>query len=221
MITTCYNSIQLVNAQLESIDRKMRSVAIKRSESIKKKNQIESLISKNRRESSSKFVQSSKLSNINNVTCKIEKDDKISFEELSDTNTEYKKINTFLIEEIEDLKRENEFLKSELLKIHASSSNLNRDSLFSSSASSNESSNSLLMMMSNKDLVESKTNAIQANTCSKCDMSVSSSSSSGVVPQRQSLNPKCSTPMPITLTNSQNEDIDKFNEQHPPIDLSR
>ncbi|CAF1037070.1 unnamed protein product, partial [Brachionus calyciflorus] len=34
-VTSCYDSIQMLNVQIDSIDRKMRSVAIKRSESIK------------------------------------------------------------------------------------------------------------------------------------------------------------------------------------------
>jgi hypothetical protein len=58
----------------------------------------------------------------------LNKDDKAVLEELSTTNVEYKKVNTFLINEIEKLKKENDFLKVELLKIHMTES-------FSSAAS--------------------------------------------------------------------------------------
>jgi len=45
-LTTRYENIQMLNVQIESVDRKKRSVAIKRSESIKKKNRINSLVNK-------------------------------------------------------------------------------------------------------------------------------------------------------------------------------
>jgi hypothetical protein len=53
---------------------------------------------------------------------KLNKDEKAVIEELSTTNVEYKKVNTFLINEIEKLKKENDFLKVELLKIHMTES---------------------------------------------------------------------------------------------------
>jgi hypothetical protein len=47
---------------------------------------------------------------------KLTKDDKSLIEELTTTNLEFKKVNLFLINEIESLRKENLFLKSELLK---------------------------------------------------------------------------------------------------------
>jgi hypothetical protein len=47
---------------------------------------------------------------------KLIKDDKSLIEELTTTNLEYKKVNLFLINEIEVLRKENLFLKNELCK---------------------------------------------------------------------------------------------------------
>lgn len=151
-VTSCYDSIQMLNVQIDSIDRKMRSVAIKRSESIKKKTQIENLINNKRRESThrvehkqptnqSVLVEHTNLRYKN--ASKLNKDDKSIIEELSTTNGEYKKVNEFLINEIEQLKKENDFLKVELLKIHmndslndlSSSDNANSSSISNSSSS--------------------------------------------------------------------------------------
>lgn len=223
--TSCYESIQLLNAQLESIDRKMRSVAIKRSESIKKKNQIECLINKNRRELTSKSGQSAAKQSTA-AYCKLEKDGKIVIEELSTNNAEYKKVNSFLIEEIENLKRENEFLKSELLKMHSSlnmSQNSSRSSLSISGSSSS-------LMITNQDSVVSNANvATNASTSSTSDLSASSMSSAGVVPQQhhqqqQQEARKCPTPMvatPLSHLVTHDDECDQFNNQNPPIDLSR
>ena len=49
------------------------------------------------------------------------KDERSVIEELVTTNREYKKVNTFLVNEIEQLKQENEQLKVELLKLNMSS----------------------------------------------------------------------------------------------------
>ena len=53
---------------------------------------------------------------------KLDKDRGSIIEELSTTNAEYKKVNTFLINEIEQLKKENDYLKVELIKMHMSES---------------------------------------------------------------------------------------------------
>ncbi len=63
---------------------------------------------------------------------KLDKDDKSIIEELATTNAEYKKVNSFLADEIEQLKRENDLLKVELIKIHMS------DSLTSNDSTSNQ-----------------------------------------------------------------------------------
>lgn len=145
-LSTRYETIQMLNVQIDSIDRKMRSVAIKRSESIKKKNRIESLINNKNYQSvlidhnqimmpsmSDAVMTSSNCSIDSTSSCssssvaykrglKLDKDEKSIIEELSTTNAEYKNINIFLINEIEQLKRENDYLKVELLKMHMSDS---------------------------------------------------------------------------------------------------
>lgn len=177
--TTRYENIQMLNVQIESIDRKKRSIAIKRSESIKKKNRIESLIGKTKtvnevrvqhisasqpsagNKSINKFDQSPVIIeycfNSDNTTVsnrprsettptmrttetdsmfvhgrkKLDKDDKSIIEELSTTNAEYKKVNSYLADEIEQLKKENDQLKVELIKIHMSDSLTSSDSSIS------------------------------------------------------------------------------------------
>lgn len=47
---------------------------------------------------------------------KLSKDEKCVLEELSTSNAEFKKVNAYLANEIEELKKENEFLKVELIK---------------------------------------------------------------------------------------------------------
>ncbi len=59
---------------------------------------------------------------------KLDKDDKSIIEELATTNAEYKKVNSYLADEIEQLKRENDLLKVELIKIHMSDSLTSNDS---------------------------------------------------------------------------------------------
>ena len=59
---------------------------------------------------------------------KLDKDDKSIIEELTTTNAEYKKVNSYLADEIEQLKRENDLLKVELIKIHMSDSLTSNDS---------------------------------------------------------------------------------------------
>lgn len=211
-VTTCYESIQLLNAQLESIDRKMRSVAIKRSESIKKKNEIESLISKNRRESSS----STKSSKNSTGYLKLEKDGRSVLEELSTTNAEYKKVNSFLIDEIEQLKRENEFLKSELLKISSSSAS----SSVHSSQNSLRSSSSSLMITS-----PAATAAAAVHTATSMITS-SGSLSTGVVPvQQPQKSLMVATPITTVIDPHDDEDENEHDcmsvNKQPPIDLSR
>lgn len=173
--TTRYENIQMLNVQIESIDRKKRSVAIRRSESIKKKNRIENMIGKAKqpltiqqvpvlltttstKPTSAHQKQINKCDqspviieycfNNDNVTIntkkqhqeamlihsrkKLDKDDKSIIEELSTTNAEYKKVNSFLADEIAQLKRENDQLKVELIKVHMSDSLTSSDSSVSS-----------------------------------------------------------------------------------------
>lgn len=59
---------------------------------------------------------------------KLDKDDKALIEELATTNAEYKKVNSYLADEIEQLKRENDQLKVELVKVHMSDSLTSSDS---------------------------------------------------------------------------------------------
>lgn len=63
---------------------------------------------------------------------KLNKDEKSLIEELATTNAEYKKVNSYLADEIEQLKRENDLLKVELIKIHMSDSLTSSDSSASS-----------------------------------------------------------------------------------------
>jgi hypothetical protein len=58
---------------------------------------------------------------------KLQKDSKSIIEELSTANCEYKKVNCFLINEIEILKKENDYLKVELLKMHVDDSKSSQD----------------------------------------------------------------------------------------------
>lgn len=172
-LTTRYENIQMLSVQIESIDRKKRSVAIKRSESIKKKQQQAASI-KNRvqhipisvskaqasgQQSVKKCDQSPVIieycynsDKVNIVTSdqsqqkqkkktpeiesmfvqgrkKLDKDESSIIEELSTTNAEYKKVNSYLVSEIEQLKRENDLLKIELIKVHMSDSLSSSDSL--------------------------------------------------------------------------------------------
>lgn len=80
-----------------------------------------------------------------NHASKVTKNDKLMIEELSTTNGEYKKVNEFLINEIELLKKENDFLKVELLKIHLNDSlnDLSSNEPANSSSVSNSSSSVL------------------------------------------------------------------------------
>lgn len=173
--TTRYENIQMLNVQIESIDRKKRSIAIKRSESIKKKNRISNLVNKAKNPTTTttnniriqhiptsviaatkKCDQSPVIieycfNNSDNITKgstaqgqhneyteleamfihgrkKLDKDDKSIIEELATTNAEYKKVNSYLADEIEQLKRENDLLKVELIKIHMSDSLTSNDS---------------------------------------------------------------------------------------------
>ncbi len=141
----------MLNVQIDSIDRKKRSVAIKRSESIKvslkcclsfmfillkerknflqKKHCIEIILQNKKLNNASqaKNDQPSVLieycgidiNDENVYYCspeslnrqrlngsKLEKDEKSIIEELSTTNAEFKKVNSFLVNEIEQLKKE-------------------------------------------------------------------------------------------------------------------
>jgi hypothetical protein len=58
---------------------------------------------------------------------KLQKDSNSIIEELSTANCEYKKVNCFLINEIELLKKENDYLKVELLKLHADEKESTKD----------------------------------------------------------------------------------------------
>lgn len=109
----------------------------KRCESKSDHKQNESVLVQN----SSKFVSISQFNNASKVT----KNDKLIIEELSTTNGEYKKVNEFLINEIELLKKENDFLKVELLKIHLNDSlnDLTPNETANSSSVSNSSSSVL------------------------------------------------------------------------------
>ena len=69
---------------------------------------------------------------------KLDKDEKSIIEELSTTNAEYKKVNTYLANEIEQLKQENDFLKIELIKLHMSDSLTSSDSSMGSGVVNNE-----------------------------------------------------------------------------------
>jgi hypothetical protein len=66
---------------------------------------------KNEHKTESMFVQGRK---------KLDKDDQLKIEELSTTNAAYKKVNSLLAGEIEQLKRENDLLKMRLVKVHMS-----------------------------------------------------------------------------------------------------
>lgn len=111
-------NIQLIKLQIETFDKKMRRVAIKRSESLKKKAKIELIINKKRLES--RDDQAAVLIE-HSLGSKLLKDERSVIEELVTTNKEYRKVNTFLVNEIELLKQENEQLKVELLKLNMSS----------------------------------------------------------------------------------------------------
>ena len=69
---------------------------------------------------------------------KLDKDDKSIIEELATTNAEYKKVNSFLSDEIELLKRENDLLKFELIKVHMSDSGVCNQLTNSGSAAHSE-----------------------------------------------------------------------------------
>lgn len=171
---TSHDNIQLINEQIEAVDRKMRSVAIKQTESIKKRQRIETLISKAKSNSRKSVPLASNTVALNTSIMLLDDDDDhrsyldanqavlvhhqhrsannsspLSYmklvkssdsviEELTTTNSEYRKVNTFLVDEIEQLKNENDYLKVELLKIHAVMSSNN-------SASSNGSITSSMM----------------------------------------------------------------------------
>lgn len=165
-LTTRYENIQMLSIQIESIDRKKRSVAIKRAESIKKKQQMVTLkklqqkiaisVAKPAKQQSGKKCDQSPViveycynsDKVNIVTSpqnqqkqhqqesmfvqgrkKLDKDESSIIEELSTTNAEYKKVNSHLASEIEQLKRENDLLKIELIKVHMSDSLSSSDSL--------------------------------------------------------------------------------------------
>lgn len=214
--TTRYENIQMLNVQIESIDRKKRSVAIKRSESIKKRNRIESLIGKakhsvtvqqlpvslttrhNQPKQINKCDQSPVIIeycfNNDNVTIntkqnqdamlihgrkKLDKDDKSIIEELSTTNAEYKKVNSFLADEIAQLKRENDQLKVELIKVHMSDSLTSSDSSVGSiepQAASSTPKQSELHQINNSLHTESCFNVQNNHTISSGESSTSSSS---------------------------------------------
>lgn len=189
-VTTRYENIQMLNVQIESIDRKKRSIAIKRSESIKKKERVDNLMNRTKAQANSDIriqhipIPSSAgaLNNTNsinkvdqspviieycynndkktitnvikstdNTECdsmyvhgrkKLDKDEKSIIEELATTNAEYKKVNSYLADEIEQLKRENDLLKVELIKVHMSDSLTSSDSSASSVNTNDQNLNS-------------------------------------------------------------------------------
>lgn len=182
--TSRFETTQLLNEQIDAIDRKMRSVAIKRAESIKKKNQIEALINKNKRD---KELSNNNSNNHNGHQqkykgSKLNKDDKAILEELSTTNVEYKKVNTFLVNEIEKLKQENDFLKVELLKIHMHDNNSTSLSTTSSSSAHSSSSHS-----PNSDNTAANTHHhnIESSPTNTNGSSNSNSSSSSIIASSQ------------------------------------
>ncbi|CAF1116589.1 unnamed protein product, partial [Brachionus calyciflorus] len=125
-----------------------------------KKAQIENLINRKRHDSiktdqskqHSTTNQSVLVENTNLNDCKLRyrhasklnKDDKSIIEELSTKNGEFNKVNQFLINEIEQLKKENDFLKVELLKIHMSDSLNESSSDHANTSSISNSSSSIL-----------------------------------------------------------------------------
>ena len=202
----------MLNVQIDSIDRKKRSVAIKRSESIKvslkcclsfmfillkerknflqKKHCIEIILQNKKLNNASqaKNDQPSVLieycgidiNDENVYYCspeslnrqrlngsKLEKDEKSIIEELSTTNAEFKKVNSFLVNEIEQLKKENDFLKVELIKLHMN------DSLTSDSS----------IYEHNQDLNSTASNATNENSyTSTASSSISSNDSTRCSP---------------------------------------
>lgn len=97
---------------------------------------------------------------------KLDKDEKSIIEELSTTNAEFKKVNSFLVDEIEQLKKENDFLKVELIKLHMN------DSLTSdSSISEHHDLNSTASNQNNENSYISTSSGLSSCNSARCSPS--------------------------------------------------
>lgn len=130
---TTRNNVDLVKSLIEQIDGKLRILSLKKEQATRKNNLIDSIVRQRDIDSAVVILSQSSpipqrstgntLSTISNGT-KLHKDDKSIIEELQVTNTEYKKLNSFLIDEISQLKHENSYLKEEMKRLV----NINEDS---------------------------------------------------------------------------------------------
>ena len=86
---------------------------------------------------------------------KLEKDEKSTIEELSTSNAEFKKVNSFLVNEIDELKKENDFLKVELIKLHmndsftSESSICNHNQYYSTASNNTKNENNYISTVGN------------------------------------------------------------------------
>jgi tetratricopeptide (TPR) repeat protein len=116
-----HNNVDLVKVLIEQIDGKLRVLSLKKELATRKNNLIDSIIKQKDIDSAVVILNQSlstqsPQSSISNGT-KLHKDDKSIIEELKVTNTEYKKLNSFLIDEISQLKHENSYLKEEMKQL--------------------------------------------------------------------------------------------------------
>lgn len=185
-----------------------------------KKSHIETLINNSRRTSSNSHNQNQAqsvtvlvgddvtTSNKSNksgsfkVGAKLEKDEKSVLEELSTTNAEFKKVNEYLINEIEQLKRENDYLKVELLKMHMNDS-LSESSSLCSSSTHNDLSSS--QSISNHNISAGSVSAVASSPAASTSISNSSSS---IITNSSSSNPNSCSSNDLSSTGSLNKSHD-------------
>jgi hypothetical protein len=114
---------------------------------------------------------------------KLDKDDKSVMEELSTTNAEFKKVNEYLINEIEHLKRENDYLKVELLKMH-----MNESLSESSLCGSQQEVNTLHVGGGGGGSISNSSSSIITNSTSSSSNTTNSSSTNDLSSSSSNLN---------------------------------
>jgi hypothetical protein len=140
----------------------------------------------------------------------LDKNEKIIIEELSTTNAEFKKVNSFLVNEIEQLKKENDFLKVELIKLHMNDSLTSNESSICNDLNSTASSSSSSTQNSSTNNENSYTSS---SSSSGCESARSSPSVTSVTTTNSVLKSKCSN---INSDNVRklNSYVEQFNNEY-------
>lgn len=163
---------------------------------------------------------------------------------MSTTNDEYKKVNEFLINEIEQLKRENDYLKVELLKIHmndslsdlssvsndTNTSNINNTSCFNANNTSSISNSSSSITTSASHASNTNTNTSHDDLLHKNDLTGAVLTMTSQYKTKQNEKSQSNARNVIDLSkyinnedddsDAEAEDIDFFSNNHQNLDDS-